>query len=136
MLPASRSSVIAPQVLDSPPSRGAQLVAEAVGPFELSVPAALEDAVRRLAQARRRASPPCQIGERDELDRLLDPTLNAGDPEAMVALYEPDVTLIVPPDGQPATGSPAIRHALAGTSALGAAGRIRASSGRRGRAAL
>jgi uncharacterized protein (TIGR02246 family) len=46
-----------------------------------------------------------------ELDRLFSAALNAGDLEALVALYEPHATL-APQPGQVMTGTQAIREAL------------------------
>jgi uncharacterized protein (TIGR02246 family) len=47
----------------------------------------------------------------EELDRLFSEALNAGDLEALVALYEPEATL-TPQPGQVVTGPKAIREAL------------------------
>ena len=47
----------------------------------------------------------------EELDRLFSEALNAGDLEALVALYEPEATL-TPQPGQVVTGTKAIREAL------------------------
>ncbi len=47
----------------------------------------------------------------EELDRLFSEALNAGDLEALVALYEPEATL-TPQPGQVITGTKAIREAL------------------------
>src|SRR5206468_7279087 len=48
----------------------------------------------------------------EEVDALFEKALNAGDLEGLVALYEPDATLI-PQPGQEAKGRDAIRQALA-----------------------
>jgi uncharacterized protein (TIGR02246 family) len=47
----------------------------------------------------------------EELDRLFSEALNAGNLEALVALYEPHATL-TPEPGQVVTGTQAIREAL------------------------
>jgi uncharacterized protein (TIGR02246 family) len=47
----------------------------------------------------------------EECDALFEKYVNAGDLESLVALYEPDATL-VPAPGQLATGTEAIRAAL------------------------
>jgi uncharacterized protein (TIGR02246 family) len=47
----------------------------------------------------------------EELDRLFSAALNAGNLEALVALYEPEATL-TPQPGQIVTGRKAIREAL------------------------
>ena len=49
----------------------------------------------------------------DELDTLFARSLNAGDLDALVALYEPQATL-TPSPGKSVTGTAAIREALAG----------------------
>ena len=49
----------------------------------------------------------------EDCDRLFQEALNAGNLEALVALYEPNATLVAAP-GQNATGTDAIRQALAG----------------------
>jgi len=46
----------------------------------------------------------------EDLARLLVERLNAGDVEGLVALYEPEATLVLPP-GRVRTGSAAIREA-------------------------
>jgi uncharacterized protein (TIGR02246 family) len=48
-----------------------------------------------------------------ELDRLFEQALNAGDIDALVALYEPQATLM-PSPGNVVVGAAAIREALAG----------------------
>ncbi len=48
----------------------------------------------------------------EEVDALFEKALNAGNLEGLVALYEPDATLI-PQPGQEAKGRDAIRQALA-----------------------
>jgi len=48
-----------------------------------------------------------------ELDRLFEQALNAGDIDALVALYEPQAALM-PSPGNVVVGSAAIREALAG----------------------
>ena len=48
-----------------------------------------------------------------ELDRLFEQALNAGDIDALVALYEPQAALM-PSPGKVVTGAAAIREALAG----------------------
>src|SRR5207247_9771722 len=55
----------------------------------------------------------------EEVDALFEKALNAGDLEGLVALYEPDATLI-PQPGQEAKGREAIRQALAPMVAGGA----------------
>ncbi len=47
----------------------------------------------------------------EELDRLFATAMNAGDLDALVALYEPEA-IIVPTPGQTAAGTTAIREAL------------------------
>ena len=47
----------------------------------------------------------------EELDRLFSDAMNAGDLDALVALYEPQATL-TPQPGQVVTGTRAIREAL------------------------
>jgi len=47
----------------------------------------------------------------EELDRLFATAMNAGDLDALVALYEPEA-IIVPTPGQTAAGTAAIREAL------------------------
>ncbi|MDE2571897.1 MAG: DUF4440 domain-containing protein [bacterium] len=46
--------------------------------------------------------------------------LNAGDLDALAALYEPQAVLIAPPEGERISGSGAIRQTLAGLLAMGA----------------
>ena len=53
----------------------------------------------------------------EEVDALFEKGLNAGDIEAVVALYEPEGVLIASP-GQPATGTDAIRAAITALVAL------------------
>jgi uncharacterized protein (TIGR02246 family) len=53
----------------------------------------------------------------EELDRLFSEALNAGNLEALVALYEPQATL-TPAPGQVVTGAQAIREALSAFVAL------------------
>jgi uncharacterized protein (TIGR02246 family) len=53
----------------------------------------------------------------EQVDELFERAINAGDVEAVVALYEPDGTLIAAP-GQVATGHDAIRAAITGLLAL------------------
>ena len=48
-----------------------------------------------------------------EVDELFGEGINAGDVEAVVALYEPDAVLVAVP-GQPAQGTEAIRAGIAG----------------------
>ena len=48
-----------------------------------------------------------------QLDELFARALNAGDLEALLALYEPKASF-TPQPGQPVTGTAAIREALAG----------------------
>jgi uncharacterized protein (TIGR02246 family) len=48
-----------------------------------------------------------------DLDRLFEQALNAGDIDALVALYEPQAALM-PSPGNVVTGAAAIREALAG----------------------
>lgn len=50
--------------------------------------------------------------EPEELERLFVERVNAGDVEGLVALFEPDAVMVVAP-GEVATGSEAIRRALA-----------------------
>ncbi|MGH8714539.1 MAG: YybH family protein [Casimicrobiaceae bacterium] len=52
-------------------------------------------------------------GNAVDLDRLFEQALNAGDIDALVALYEPQAALM-PSPGKIVTGSAAIREALAG----------------------
>ena len=47
----------------------------------------------------------------EELDRLFATAMNAGDLDALVALYEPEA-IIMPTPGQTAVGTTAIREAL------------------------
>ncbi|HEV8500818.1 MAG TPA: SgcJ/EcaC family oxidoreductase [Casimicrobiaceae bacterium] len=49
----------------------------------------------------------------EDLDRLFAQALNAGDLDALVALYEPHASL-TPTPGRTVTGTAAIREALAG----------------------
>ena len=53
----------------------------------------------------------------EELDQLFIEKMNAGDLEAVVALYEPNATL-APQPGQTATGTAAIRDAIRGFIAM------------------
>ena len=53
----------------------------------------------------------------EEVDQMFEKCLNAGDVEGLVALYEPDATL-VPSPGQPVTGTAAIREAIQGFIAM------------------
>ena len=53
----------------------------------------------------------------EEVDALFEKRLNAGDIEAVVALYEPD-GLLIPAPGQPAAGTDAIRAAITALVAL------------------
>src|SRR5690242_19666022 len=53
----------------------------------------------------------------EEVDKLFIENMNAGDVEAVVALYEPDATL-APQPGQTATGTAAIREAIRGFVAM------------------
>ena len=53
----------------------------------------------------------------EDLDRLFGERVNAGDVDGVVALYEPNATL-VRQDGSPATGSDAIRAELATFAAM------------------
>jgi len=53
----------------------------------------------------------------EDVDRLFDEHLNAGDLDALVALYEPGATLI-PAPGESATGPDAIRQAFVGFLAM------------------
>jgi uncharacterized protein (TIGR02246 family) len=53
----------------------------------------------------------------EELDQLFIEKMNAGDLEAVVALYEPDATL-APQPGQTVTGTAAIRDAIRGFMAM------------------
>jgi len=53
----------------------------------------------------------------EELDRLFSEALNAGNLDALVALYEPQATL-TPEPGQVVTGTQAIREALSAFVAL------------------
>ena len=48
----------------------------------------------------------------EEVDRLFERALNAGDMEALLALYEPQASLM-PSPGSVVVGAPAIREALA-----------------------
>jgi uncharacterized protein (TIGR02246 family) len=48
----------------------------------------------------------------EEVDRLFEKCLNAGDVEGIVALYEPEGTLLLQ-EGEPLTGPDAIRGAIA-----------------------
>ena len=48
----------------------------------------------------------------EEVDRLFERALNAGDMEALLALYEPHASLM-PSPGNVVVGAPAIREALA-----------------------
>jgi uncharacterized protein (TIGR02246 family) len=54
----------------------------------------------------------------EELHALLSIAMNSGDLDALVALYEADATLNVPPEGRPVTGHDAIRAATAEILAL------------------
>jgi ketosteroid isomerase-like protein len=54
----------------------------------------------------------------EEIHALLSIAMNSGDLEALVALYEDDATLAVPPEGRPVTGRDAIRDATAEVLAL------------------
>lgn len=49
----------------------------------------------------------------EQCDELFESGINAGDVDAVVALYEPDATL-VPAPGQTANGTAAIHEAIAG----------------------
>lgn len=49
----------------------------------------------------------------EDVDRLFGERVSAGDIEGVVALYEPEATLLAAP-GQPVTGHDAIREVLAG----------------------
>jgi ketosteroid isomerase-like protein len=49
----------------------------------------------------------------EDLDRLFESAMNAGDLDALVALYEPRATLS-PEPGTVVTGTPALREALGG----------------------
>lgn len=53
----------------------------------------------------------------EDCDRVFAERMNAGDAEGLLALYEPDATL-VRTDGTPATGTAAIRQEIAGFMAL------------------
>ena len=53
----------------------------------------------------------------EDLDELFVEKMNAGDLEAVVALYEPDATL-APQPGQMASGTAAIREAIRGFIAM------------------
>jgi uncharacterized protein (TIGR02246 family) len=53
----------------------------------------------------------------EQLDKLFVEKMNAGDLEAVVALYEPDATL-APQPGQMAAGTNAIREAIRGFIAM------------------
>ena len=67
-----------------------------------------------------------------ELDRMFEEALNAGDIEALVALYEPEAALM-PSPGKIVVGSAAIREALAGfiaaKPAIATSGRLVAQAG-------
>ncbi len=54
----------------------------------------------------------------EELDRLFSQALNAGDLDALVALYEPGAAFNSEPGGPVVTGAEAIREALGGFLAL------------------
>ena len=54
----------------------------------------------------------------EELDRLFSQALNAGDLDALVALYEPGAAFNTEPGGQVVTGTEAIRDGLSGFLAL------------------
>jgi uncharacterized protein (TIGR02246 family) len=54
----------------------------------------------------------------EELHALLSMAMNSGDLDALIALYEEDATLTVPPEGRPVTGRDAIRDATAEVLAL------------------
>ena len=54
----------------------------------------------------------------EELHALVEAGFNARDIDRLVELYDEDATLIVPPEGAPATGKPAIREAIRATLAL------------------
>jgi uncharacterized protein (TIGR02246 family) len=60
----------------------------------------------------------------EELHALVEAAFNAGDVDGIVALYDDDATLIVPPDGTRATGKHAIRAAIEATLALKPAARM------------
>ena len=48
-----------------------------------------------------------------ELHALLEAAFTSGDLDALIALFEPDATMRVPPDGHAVSGRDAIRAALA-----------------------
>ena len=47
----------------------------------------------------------------EQLHGLIEAAFNAGDPDALAELYEPDATLIVPPEGERVANSDQIRAA-------------------------
>ena len=51
----------------------------------------------------------------EEIHAMLSAAFRAGDLEAFLELYEPDATLIVPPEGQRVSGREEIRSAVAPT---------------------
>jgi ketosteroid isomerase-like protein len=53
-----------------------------------------------------------------DIQRHFAEAMNSGKIEAVVALYEPEATLVVPPAGPPVTGHAAIREALESVLAL------------------
>ena len=48
----------------------------------------------------------------DDIQRHFAEAVNSGDIDAVLALYEPGATLVIPPSGPPVTGLSAIREAL------------------------
>lgn len=48
----------------------------------------------------------------EDLNQLFTDRANAGDVDGLVALYEPDATIVFPPPGQPVSGTHAIRQAF------------------------
>jgi uncharacterized protein (TIGR02246 family) len=60
----------------------------------------------------------------EQLHALIEAAFNAGDPDALVELYEPDAILIVPPHGERVAGSDRIRAAVQPTFALRPSARI------------
>ncbi len=54
----------------------------------------------------------------EETHALLEAAINAADVDALVEVYEPNATLVVPPEGELVSGHAAIRHALGPTLAL------------------
>jgi uncharacterized protein (TIGR02246 family) len=60
----------------------------------------------------------------EETHALIEKAFNAGDLDAFVEIYEPDATLLTPPDGAPARGRAEIRRATEPLFALRPTARI------------